>query len=179
MRRSNRPGMYYGGLGSPSGLEGDGPSVLRGQACIDSIELEGTIPLYKLHGSLNWGLEAGALRLLPRPPASIPPRWECPDCSSCCGEGVPGFWTSGAELDRLSRLPPLGWCVATRYRHYDVAITQLIADAGTEGTLTRIVLMDPYATDLASRWQAVAPNAKLHLLPGLPEALGSLLELVG
>ena len=62
---------------------------------------------------------------------------------------------------------------------YDRAITQLVADAGTAGALTRIVLMDPYATDLASRWQAVAPNAKLHLLPGLPEALRPLLELAG
>jgi hypothetical protein len=62
---------------------------------------------------------------------------------------------------------------------YDRAITQLVAEAGTAGVLTRIVLMDPYATDLASRWQAVAPHAKLRLLPGLPEALRPLLELPG
>jgi hypothetical protein len=60
---------------------------------------------------------------------------------------------------------------------YDRAITQLIAVAGTAGALTRIVLMDPYATDVASRWQAVAPNVKLHLLPGLPEGLRQLFEL--
>jgi hypothetical protein len=62
---------------------------------------------------------------------------------------------------------------------YDRAITQLVADAGTADTLTRIVLMDPCATELAPRWQAVAPNAKLHLLPGLPEALRPLFELEG
>jgi hypothetical protein len=62
MRRSNRPGIYYGGLGRPQVLKGTALPFSAGKSD-RFIELEGTIPLYKLHGSLNWGLEAGALRL--------------------------------------------------------------------------------------------------------------------
>jgi hypothetical protein len=62
---------------------------------------------------------------------------------------------------------------------YDRAITQLLAGAGTRGPLARIVLLDPYSIDLAARWQAVAPNATLHLLPGLPQGLDPLLEFAG
>ena len=179
MRRSNRPGIYYGGLGRPQVLKG---TALPFSAAKPDrfIELEGTIPLYKLHGSLNWGLEAGALRLYQdlRPAFRhggdaqiVPPvvEKEAPTWLLDVWEGARQALTS------CSTWLVCGYSLPT----YDRAITQLVAEAGTAGALTRIILMDPYATDLASRWQAVAPNAKLHLLPGLPEALRPLLALAG
>jgi hypothetical protein len=61
-QRPKRPGMHYGGLIRPQILKGTAfPfSIMKQER---QIELEGGIPLYKLHGSLNWGLETGVLSL--------------------------------------------------------------------------------------------------------------------
>jgi SIR2-like domain len=179
MRSSDRPGMYYGGLGRPQVLKG---TALPFSAAKPErfIELEGNIPLYKLHGSLNWGLEAGALRLYQdlRPAfrhggdAQIVP----PVVEKEAPSWLLGVWDGARQaLASCSTWLVCGYSLPS----YDRAITQLVADAGTAGAPTRIVLMDPHATELASRWQVVAPSAKLHLLPGLPEALRPLLEFAG
>jgi len=179
MRRTNRSGVYYGGLGRPQVLKG---TALPFSAAKPErfIELEGDIPIYKLHGSLNWGLEAGALTLYQdlRPAfrhgsdAQIVP----PVVEKEAPSWLLDIWGGARQaLASCSTWLVCGYSLPP----YDRAITQLIADAGTAGAVTRVILLDPYATDLVSRWQAVAPNAKLHALPGLPEALRPLLELAG
>ena len=86
MQRPKRPGIYYGGLIRPQVLTGTTLpfSVTKPERLV---ELEGTIPLYKLHGSLNWGLEAGALSFYQRQSSGISPRRQRANCSPRRGEG--------------------------------------------------------------------------------------------
>jgi hypothetical protein len=58
MHRPPSPGCYYGGFSRPQVLKGAaqpfsawGPEKL--------IEMTGSVPIFKLHGSLNWSLEGG------------------------------------------------------------------------------------------------------------------------
>jgi hypothetical protein len=143
------------------------------------IELVGNIPLYKLHGSLNWGLEAGTLTLYQDLRPAFRRGGEAQIVPPVMEKEAPSWLLAIWDGARQALASCATWLVCGySLPPYDRAITQLIADAGTSGAVTRIILMDPYATDLASRWQAMAPNAELHLLPGLPEALRPLLELV-
>jgi hypothetical protein len=58
---------------------------------------------------------------------------------------------------------------------YDHAITQLFSNAAAAiGTVARIILLDPNAKTLLDRWKAAAPEAEIHPLPGLPDALRDL-----
>jgi hypothetical protein len=55
MRRPSSPGCFYGGLARPQILRGTAQPFSR-WAPEDIIEMTGTIPVFKLHGSLNWTL---------------------------------------------------------------------------------------------------------------------------
>ena len=69
MKRIKRPGFYYGGV-QPSLLKGLAqPFSVRNSQRI--IELKSGIPLFKLHGSLNWSLENGHFVTVSRPKSSI------------------------------------------------------------------------------------------------------------
>ena len=179
MRRGNRPGMYYGGLARPQVLKGTAlPFSAAKPARL--IELEGNIPLYKLHGSLNWGLEAGAFKLYQDLRPAFRRGGDAQIVPPVVEKEAPPWLLDVWEGARQALASSATWLVCGySLPTYDRAITQLLADAGTSGTLARIVLLDPYSIDLAARWQAVAPNAKLHLLPGLPEGLHRMLELAG
>src|SRR5712671_1156325 len=56
MRRPPSPGCFYGGLARPQILRGAAQPFSR-WAPERTIEMTGTIPLFKLHGSLNWTLD--------------------------------------------------------------------------------------------------------------------------
>lgn len=60
MTRVFGPGCYYGGLPKPQLLWGNQlPWAYQG----NYIELEGAVPVYKLHGSLNWSRSVDGLKL--------------------------------------------------------------------------------------------------------------------
>ena len=61
MKRLFGPGFYYGGIPQPQVLKGTAqPFTVTNPQCF--ITLDGTIPVYKLHGSLNWSIENEELR---------------------------------------------------------------------------------------------------------------------
>src|ERR1019366_6191134 len=60
MRRVFGPGFYYGGIPKPQLLQG---TFLPWADYGSHLELEGAIPLYKLHGSLNWSRATEGLEL--------------------------------------------------------------------------------------------------------------------
>jgi len=60
MRRPPSPGCYYGGLPRPQELKGAAQPFSR-WSYEQLIEMTGTIPVYKLHGSLNWSLTGGTI----------------------------------------------------------------------------------------------------------------------
>ena len=55
MLRPQRPGVYYGGFPRPQLLKGQA-SPFTTAIDMRSIELTGSVPVFKLHGSLNWSL---------------------------------------------------------------------------------------------------------------------------
>lgn len=178
MHRPKRPGVHYGGLARPQTLKGTALpfSVVNPQR---HIELEGLIPLYKLHGSLNWGMEAGVLTLYQdlRPAFRhggnaqiVPPILE---------KEAPAWLLDVWHGARRALIDCGTWLVCGySLPQYDKAITELFAVAGKSGSVSEIILIDPHARDLVQRWQAVAPKAEVHPLPGLPEALRAVPKVV-
>lgn len=131
MTRVFGPGCYYGGIPKPQLLQGTQlPWAYQG----NYFELEGAIPVYKLHGSLNWsragdGLElfqdrrpafrgGGDAAIIPPVPEKEIPAWLRP------------VW-SGAEeeLARAEAWTVCGYSLPS----YDVAITELLRRAATAG----------------------------------------------
>jgi hypothetical protein len=60
MLRPRSPGCFYGGLPRPQQLKG-AAQPFSVQAPARLIEMTGSVPIYKLHGSLNWSLAGDTL----------------------------------------------------------------------------------------------------------------------
>jgi hypothetical protein len=173
-QRPKRPGMHYGGLIRPQILKGTALpfSVSKPER---QIELDGGIPLYKLHGSLNWGLEAGVVSLYQdnRPAfrhggdAQIVP----PVLEKEAPTWLIDVWNGARQaLASCSTWIVCGYSLPI----YDQAITQLFMDAAAAGTVSTIFLLDPNAEVLLERWKTVAPDVEIQPLPGLPDGLSIL-----
>jgi len=174
MQRPKRPGIHYGGLIRPQILKGRAfPfSVTKPER---QVELEGGIPLYKLHGSLNWGLDAGVLSLYQdnRPAfrhgsdAQIVP----PVLEKEAPTWLVDVWNGARQaLASCSTWIVCGYSLPI----YDRVITQLFIDAAATRVLTNIILLDPNAHVLLDRWKAVTGEVEILPLPGLPDGLSGL-----
>lgn len=170
MTRPSSPGLHYGGFPRPQWLKGDALpfSVHKSDRVI---ALGGTIPLYKLHGSLSWSFESGNLQMYQdsRPAfrrggtaAIIPPLTE-----KTTPPWLGSVWAEcEAHLKRCPNWLVVGYSLPT----YDIALSELFARAGS--AVENIWIVDPYAAGgIFSRWSAVAPSAQVVCLPGLPGAL--------
>jgi hypothetical protein len=176
MRRVFGPGFYYGGIPKPQLLRG----TFEPWADYGShLELEGAIPLYKLHGSLNWsrateGLElfqdlrpafrgGGDAAIIPPVPEKEIPAWLQP-VWGCAEE----------ELGRASVWIICGYSLPA----YDTAIVDLLRRAATAGNLRRILVLDPYAPDICCRYSAIVQNVEVVPLDGLPDGVKELEQLL-
>jgi hypothetical protein len=160
------PGCYYGGIPRPQILKGKS-SIAR----VGEVEMAGSIPLFKLHGSVNWSLRSGYLELYQdvRPlflvhqkPAIVPPIEEKKMPNWLIGVWQGAFSVlSNAEVWLVCgySLPP-----------YDHAVRKLLRESVSE-KLKTIILSDPNAESLQPIWQNIAPNIPIKCLPGLPECL--------
>lgn len=138
------------------------------------VELTGSMPVYKLHGSLSWarsvsGLElyqdmrpafrrGGDAAIVPPIPEKEVPEWLRPiwkeaelklsqaDCWIVCGYSLP---------------------------EYDTAVHEMLRRA-SEPKMQEVFLLDPDSEDLRDRYRQIAPDAEVHCLPGLPEGLQAL-----
>lgn len=172
MIRDFGPGFHYGGVSRPQRLQGALPiGTYRDFDC----ELDGCVPVYKLHGSLNWSTRSAELQLFPdlRPAfrrggdaAIIPPVPE-KDIPSWL---LPVWQGAEEELSRAQTWVVCGYSLP----FYDQAVTQMLGRASKAGPLERIIILDPLATDLYARYSEIAPAAELKSLPGLPDALNEL-----
>ena len=159
-QRPKRPGFHYGGLVCPQ--------VLHGTAFRErEIELEGTIPLYKLHGSLNWGLQKGVLCLYrdSRPAfrhggdAQIIPPVEEKDAPPWLGN----VWNEARQaLASCSTWIVCGYSLPV----YDYSIARLFTSAAQDGILFEIIVLDPNSQILLDRWNAIAPGKERSSLAG-------------
>ena len=175
MMRGFGPGFYYGGLIRPQVLKGTAlPFTVTNPQRF--VKLTGTIPVYKLHGSLNWARIGSSLELYQDmrpafrhggdaaivPPASdkqtpswLRPVWEeaekklsDSDCWIVCGYSLPS---------------------------YDVGIERTLKRAAKFKTgIGRIFILDPFSEHLRDKYQQVAPSAEIHCLSGLPKGIGDL-----
>jgi hypothetical protein len=166
--------MHYGGLTRPQILKGTALpfSLAKPER---QVELEGGIPLYKLHGSLYWGLNAGTLCFYQdnRPAfrhggdAQIVP----PVLEKAAPNWLIDVWNGARQaLASCSTWIVCGYSLPI----YDRAITQLFSDAAAARTVTTIFLLDPNADVLLERWKVVAPDAEIRPLLGLPDGLSTL-----
>jgi hypothetical protein len=176
MKRVFSPGYYYGGIRKPQMLRGTQlPWAYQG----NYIELEGAVPVYKLHGSLNWsrardGVElfqdlrpafrgGGDAAIIPPVPEKEIPTWLQP------------VWSSAEEeLARASIWIVCGYSLPS----YDVAITELLRKAAIAGNLKRILVLDPHASDICRRYSTIAQNVQVMALEGLPEGINTLRKLL-
>jgi hypothetical protein len=176
MARVFGPGCYYGGIPKPQLLRGTQlPWSFQG----NYIELEGAIPVYKLHGSLNWSSMGGRLELFQdlRPAfrdggnaAIIPPVAE---------KEIPPWlrpvW-NGAEEELAAAAV---WIVCGySLPSYDVAIADLLRRAATAGNLRRILVLDPQGADVCCRYSTIVQDVQVMALQGLPEGIDKLRELL-
>jgi hypothetical protein len=165
-----RPGVHYGGVERPQLLKGLAQpfSVHKPDRLV---ELTGSVPLFKLHGSLNWSLERGELVMYQECRAAfrrggdaaiVPPLSEKqtpPWLKNIWHHAERQLGTADTWLVCGYSLPP-----------YDYALRELFSRAG--GNVSTIYLLDPYAAQIAERWSAVTNGARVVCLPGIPEALG-------
>jgi hypothetical protein len=170
-QRPKRPGFYYGGLHRPQILKGTALpfSVAKAER---EIELNGSIPLYKLHGSLNWGLSRGLLALDQDNRPAFRHRGDTQIVPPIFEKQTPSWlrnvWDeAGYALASCSTWIVCGYSLPI----YDHLIAQLFADAAKQQHLTEIILLDPNSQNLHQRWKGVAPNTLVRTLPGIPEGL--------
>jgi SIR2-like domain len=170
MRRPSSPGCFYGGLARPQILRGAAQPFSR-WAPEDIIEMTGTIPVFKLHGSLNWTLNGrcivafqdmrpafrhgGTAAIIPPVPEKPVPPW------------LHEIWREAeSSLRRSDVWVMCGYSMPA----YDTEVLRLLKTGGTGRPLT-IFLLSPKADALQKRWTGLLPEASIICLPGLPEGI--------
>jgi SIR2-like domain len=173
MRRPPSPGCFYGGLPKPQILKGSAqPFSLRTPERI--IEMTGTIPVFKLHGSLNWTLNdqsivafqdmrpvfrhGGTAAIIPPVPEKPVPEW------------LHKVWDEAESSLRRSNT----WVICGySMPDYDKKVWELLQTAGSGRPLT-IFLLSPEASVLQKKYSGILPEASVICLPGLPEGISQL-----
>ena len=168
---AGKPGCHYGGFPLPQLLEGRG-SQFQASGTQERVRLTGGVPVYKLHGSINWvhtqdnvvmDVDARAAfrsnttcAIIPPVPEKETPAWLAPiwQAAERCLREADDWLVCGYSL------PP-----------YDVATRDMLRRAAS-GDPKRILLMSPNSGELAERWQEIAVSSSVLPLSGLPEGTG-------
>lgn len=175
MRRPPSPGCYYGGLPRPQKLKGAAQPFSR-WAYDQLIEMTGTIPVYKLHGSLNWSLSGGDIvayqdmrpafrnggdaAIVPPLPEKQIPAW------------LEAVWNEAAQAARRAAV----WVVCGYSApDYDSEVLRLLREGGAHGPLT-VLLSSPDSHDRVEHWKKIVPEAKVIPLPGLPTGIRAIAD---
>jgi hypothetical protein len=173
MRRPPSPGCFYGGLPRPQHLKGAAqPFSIRSPERL--IEMTGTIPVYKLHGSLNWSLtgqtvvtyqdmrpafrHGGDAAIIPPIPEKLVPAW---------------LKAVGCEAALALRRSNVWIICGYSAPAYDTEVRRLLTDGGTGRPLT-VLLLSPDSDFLRTRWKDIVPETNIIPLPGLPEGIQAL-----
>jgi hypothetical protein len=175
MRRPFSPGCFYGGIPRPQMLKGAAQpfSVFAPDRLI---EMSGAIPIYKLHGSLNWSLSADSLVMYQdaRPAfrnggtaAIVPPVPE---------KRVVAWLRAVWRESELALQNSKVWIVCGYSAPpYDTEVLRLLR-AGSAGRCRQIYILSPDSTSLRQRWSDLVPRANVVALQGLPEGVGELAD---
>jgi len=177
MKRVFGPGFYYGGIERPQELKGVFyPFTVNNPQRF--LQLEGAVPVYKLHGSLNWSIEKGQFRMyqdmrpafrhggtaaiVPPVPEKKAPPWLLP------------IWKAAEQEISSANV----WIVCGySLPEYDRSIYQLLANAA--GSTKKIIfIIDPFSEEIATKFQSIASFAEVIPLRGLPEGVEDLFETI-
>jgi hypothetical protein len=175
MHRPPSPGCYYGGLSRPQTLKGAAQPFSR-WSYEQLIEMTGTVPVYKLHGSLNWSLVDGAIvayqdmrpafrnggdaAIVPPIPEKRIPPWLQP------------VWDEAAQALRRA---PLWVVCGYSAPEYDGEVLRLLKYGGA-GRPLRVLLSSPDSNDRVSHWEKIVPEANVIPLPGLPSGIRAIAD---
>src|ERR1700738_1907636 len=133
--------------------------------------MTGTIPVFKLHGSLNWTLNGqsivtfqdmrpafrhgGTAAIIPPVPEKLVPPW------------LHEIWREAELSLRRSDV----WVICGySLPAYDTEVLRLLKKAGIGRPLS-IFLLSPEADVLQKRWTGLLPEASIMCLQGLPEGI--------
>ncbi|NIM10943.1 MAG: hypothetical protein GTO45_03060 [Candidatus Aminicenantes bacterium] len=175
MKRVFGPGFYYGGIERPQVLEGLARPFKDSQRFV---QLEGALAVYKLHGSLNWSIEKGRIRMYQdmRPAfrhggtaAIVPPIPE--------KKAPPWLLTIWKAAEQELSSADVWIVCGYSLPDYDRSIHELLANAAGSAK-KRIFIMDPLSEDLATKFQRIASFAEVIPLRGLPEGVEDLFETI-
>ena len=170
MRRPSSPGCYYGGLPRPQTLKGAAQPFSR-WSYEQLIEMTGTIPVYKLHGSLSWSLSGGTIVAYQdmRPAfrnggnaAIVPPVPE---------KEIPSWLASVWDGAARALCSSSAWVICGYSApEYDVEVLRLLRAGGAHRPLT-VLLSSPDSDSSVARWRKIVPEANIVALPGLPAGI--------
>lgn len=178
MQRPPSPGCFYGGLPRPQILTG-APQPFSQWAPDRTIEMTGSIPVFKLHGSLNWALRGqsilayqdmraafrhgGDAAVIPPVPEKLVPSW------------LQAIWIEAEASLRSSDI----WVVCGySMPEYDTQISRLLGRSGAGRPLT-IFLLSPEADVLKDKWTKLLPLCTVIPMLGLPEGTAGLKRWLG
>lgn len=173
MYRPPSRGFFYGGFPRPQILKG-ASQPFSAWSPEKLVELSGMIPIFKLHGSLNWSIENGTLVMYQdvRPAhrrggdaAIVPPVPE---------KSVPD-WLTNVWREAEEYLRRAGTWVVCGYSlpNYDLRVRDLLRK-GASQNCSRIFILDPQSDVLRHTWGEIAPQASITPLPELPQGITSL-----
>ncbi|MDA2931845.1 SIR2 family protein [Nitrospinae bacterium AH-259-F20] len=167
--RVPRPGFHYGE--GPESLKGGGyPSYTH----IRPIEASGSVPLYKLHGSISWAIRNGKLvRYHDCRPAI---RGDAFIVAPIIEKYIPDYlrkvWDQAAAcLSESNKWIIVGYSLPS----YDLAVRNLLKRNSSHGPCIHIFDPNP---DVASETKRILPRASVYLHPGLPDVLADLYEVL-
>lgn len=172
--RNRMPGIFYGGLDKPQLLKGTAlPFSIQKQNRL--VELTGKVPLFKLHGSLNWSFESGNLIMYQdmraafrrgNDAAIIPPLPE---------KSIP-LWLKRTWAEAQEALSSSGIWIICGYSlpDYDIAVRDLLEKASDKNYPKEILIIDPNAKNIEKELTLICPLAEITCLPGLPDCLDPL-----
>lgn len=163
-----RPGFHYGF--GPEDLAGRGFPYTYARR----IQAAGHVPLFKLHGSVSWSVENGALVKYHDCRPAI--RGNAAIVAPIVGKSVPAYleptWQAAkTRLSSASTWIVVGYSLPA----YDQLIQMLLRDAATPDTTVHVFDPDPV---VAQRFRAHLPGLNVDAHPGLPagtDAIASIL----
>ncbi len=161
--RPRRPGFHYG----------SGDEILAATTAHPMSKwrrepwVRGNVPLLKLHGSLNWALERGALvrygdlRPAFRGDAAIVP----PVKHKAVPEWAAGLWRQAQEALMSAGIVML---VGYSLPEYDEQVRCLLRE-GLKASGAPVHVFDPNAGVVCERMTGIAPKSVVYAHPGLPQ----------
>lgn len=173
MARSPMPGFFYGGLPLPQTAKGVA-LPWRAENRMRAVSLEGCVPLLKVHGSLNWAVENGAMALYQDARAAFRHGGDAAIVPPIPEKQIPTWlqpiW---AESERCLSHAKCWIVCGYSLPSYDTAMHQMLFRAATSRK-KKVLVLDPASVRLRERWARVSLDGEVVCLPGLPEGVDEL-----